>query len=242
MKQYRTVLSIAGSDPSSGAGIQADLKTIASLGCYGMTVITALTAQSTSGVSGIFPVPTDFVTAQFEALKADIEIDAIKIGMLYDSDIINAVYTCLKSCPDIPVILDPVMVATSGDRLLSGDAIATLKKQLFPLATLITPNLKEACVLVNQTHYHPDMLSALNSLGAKHTLIKDIYPIDRLCRDVLQNNRSNDTLILEQPRIQTVNTHGTGCTLSAAITSFIALGFSTEEAVIKAKDYITKAI
>lgn len=246
MKTYRRVLTIAGSDSGGGAGIQADLKTIAANGCYGMSVITALTAQNTLGVTGIHAVPVEFVAAQLEAVLTDIGADAIKIGMLFSADLICTVAECLKKFDHCPIVLDPVMVAQSGDKLLQDEAIDALKRHLIPMAHLLTPNLPEAAMLLGrELASSEDIAQAaveLAALGCANVLIKGGH---------LENGNSDDSLylaaerrmvILSGERIATRNNHGTGCTLSSAIASFIAKGESVEQAVHSAKEYITGAL
>ena len=245
-KEYRRVLTIAGSDSGGGAGIQADLKTISANGCYGMSVITALTAQNTLGVAGIHAVPIDFVTAQMEAVLSDIGVDAVKIGMLFSPELIRTVADNLKKFSITKIILDPVMVAQSGDKLLQDEAIAALKQYLIPLAELITPNLPEASVLLGREITTAEAIEAaaieLAGLGCHNVLIKGGH---------LESGDSDDSLYLgaEQrivtfpgARIPTRNNHGTGCTLSSAIASFIAKGENIVTAVGHAKEYITGAI
>jgi hydroxymethylpyrimidine/phosphomethylpyrimidine kinase len=245
-KTYCRVLTIAGSDSGGGAGIQADLKTIAANGCYGMSVITALTAQNTLGVTGIHAVPVEFVAAQIEAVLSDIGADAVKIGMLFSPELILTVADLLKKFVPPAIVLDPVMVAQSGDKLLQDEAIDALKHHLIPLAHLITPNLPEASVLLGReittTVDIEQAARDLAGLGCDSVLIKGGH---------LESGDSDDCLFLagEQrmirlpgERIATRNNHGTGCTLSSAIASFIARGETIENAVRLAKDYITGAI
>lgn len=242
MNRIKTVLSIAGSDPSSGAGIQADLKTCSSLGTYALTLITALTAQNTQAVDGIFPVSTDFIRQQFDTLIHDIKIDAIKIGMLHDVDVIQTIDNCLSKINDIPIVLDPVMVSTSNDRLLSLDAIDSLKTLLIPKATLITPNLTEACCLTGATSYSPELLEQLSSLGPKAILVKDVYPHSSKAEDVLYLPDTKEQITLTKDKIDSKHTHGTGCSLSSAIASYMAQGETLTQATTLAKDYVFHAI
>jgi len=245
-KTYRRVLTIAGSDSGGGAGIQADLKTIAANGCYGMSVITALTAQNTLGVTGIHAVPVEFVAAQLEAVLSDIGADAVKIGMLFSPELIRTVADGLKQFAPPAIVLDPVMVAQSGDKLLQDEAIDALRNHLIPLAHLITPNLPEASVLLDReitTAADIDQAARdLAGLGCANVLIKGGH---------LEGGDSDDCLFLAGERRMvrlpggrsaTRNNHGTGCTLSSAIASFIARGESIENAVRLAKEYITGAI
>ncbi len=246
MKTYRRVLTIAGSDSGGGAGIQADLKTIAANGCYGMSVITALTAQNTLGVTAIHAVPVDFVAAQMEAVLSDIGADAIKIGMLFSPELICTVAEYLKKF-NIPVIvLDPVMVAQSGDKLLQDAAIDALKEHLIPLATLITPNLPEAAVLLGREIRTSETIEEatleLAQLGCANVLIKGGHLETETSDDLLYLGAEQRLINFPGVRIATRNNHGTGCTLSSAIAAFLARGNTIEEAVHLAKDYISGAI
>lgn len=245
-KTYRRVLTIAGSDSGGGAGIQADLKTIAANGCYGMSVITALTAQNTLGVTSIHAVPVDFVAAQMEAVLSDIGADAVKIGMLFSPELIRTVAEHLRSYRIPAIVLDPVMVAQSGDKLLQDEAIAALKEYLIPLATLLTPNLPEASVLLGREIISTEAIEQaaveLTGLGCANVLIKGGHLETGPSDDCLYLGTERRVLILPGERIATRNNHGTGCTLSSAIASFIASGSSIEEAVRQAKEYITGAI
>jgi hydroxymethylpyrimidine/phosphomethylpyrimidine kinase len=238
-------LTIAGSDSSGGAGIQADLKTFAALGVYGASVITALTAQNTRGVTGIHPVPADFVTAQLEAVFADLDIGAVKIGMMADAAIIDAIAATLKSVRPKAVVLDPVMVATSGDRLLASAAVDALKTKLIPLATVVTPNLPEAAALLNEEIARdPEAIKAqgrrLLALGAHAVLIKGGHGEGPESIDYLLTQNSVETL--SAPRVATQNTHGTGCSLSSAIAAGLAKGEDLAIAVRNAKAFISAAI
>lgn len=241
------VLTIAGSDCSGGAGIQADLKTIEAHGLYGMSVITALTAQNTCGVSGVHDVPSKFVTLQLAAIFDDIVPKAIKVGMVSSTEIISVISNHLNEIkrihPNIPIVIDPVMVATSGSRLLSENATGLLKTMLLPLATLITPNLPEAEILSGITITNKDdMIKAAEAIAKDftcHILIKGGHMTSD-SDDLLYHDA---TLIwLKQTRIDNPNTHGTGCTLSSAIACALANGKSVESAVTEAKDYITGAL
>jgi len=238
-------LTIAGSDSSGGAGIQADLKTFAALGVYGASVITALTAQNTKGVTGIHPVPADFVTAQLEAVFSDLDFGAVKIGMVADVAIIDVIAAALERARPKAVVLDPVMVATSGDRLLGAGAVGALKTKLIPLATVITPNLPEAAALINEgIASSPDAIEAqgrrLLALGARAVLIKGGHGEGSESIDYLLTRNSIETL--SAPRIATRNTHGTGCSLSSAIAAGLAKGEDLATAVRNAKAFISAAI
>jgi hydroxymethylpyrimidine/phosphomethylpyrimidine kinase len=245
-KKYHRVLTIAGSDSGGGAGIQADLKTIGANGCYGMSVITALTAQNTVGVSGIHGVPIDFVRLQMEAVLSDIGTDAVKIGMLFSPELIITVAEQLKKFNVTNIVLDPVMIATSGDKLLQDDAIDALKNQLIPMATIITPNLPEASVLLGHEITSPAMVPEaareLCRLGCTNVLIKGGHHEGQASDDCLFLGEAEELIQLPAKRIKTRNTHGTGCTLSSAIASAIARGYDVVEAVRRAKEYITGAI
>ena len=238
-------LTIAGSDSSGGAGIQADLKTFAALGVYGASAITALTAQNTQGVEAVHVVPPDFVLAQIKAVGRDLKIGAIKIGMLGTSAVIEAVAEGLKEFADVPVVLDPVMVAASGDVLLDEDAVETLRSVLLPLATLITPNLPEAAKLLGGTEARDEremskQAQALKRMGVKAVLIKGGHAEGPKAVDLYVDGEGE--MRLEAPRIATRNTHGTGCTLSSAIAAELAKSASLREAVVKAKAYVTASI
>lgn len=238
-------LTIAGSDSSGGAGIQADLKTFSALQVYGASVITALTAQNTMRVEAVHVVPPDFVLAQMRAVAADLEVDAIKIGMLGTGPVIEAVAEGLKDYPGVPVVLDPVMIAASGDPLLDPDAVDALRSVLIPLATLITPNLAEAAALLAcspaRNEYEMAMQAwQLKDAGAKAVLVKGGHAEGPSSIDILF--AGVEPTRLEAPRIATRNTHGTGCTLSAAIAAELAKGAALPDAVSAAKDYLTAAI
>lgn len=245
MNAYTRLLSIAGSDSGGGAGIQADLKTFSALGGYGMSVITALTAQNTLGVTAIHGVPAEFIAKQIDAVVTDIGVDAVKIGMLATSEIIETVAERLRFYALQPIVLDPVMTAKSGDKLLEESAIAALRDALLPLATVLTPNLPEAGILLGRPIQTLDEMEdaarALQKLGAKNVLVKGGH---------LNDARSADCFLaadgkihwFNAPRIMTKNTHGTGCTLSSAIAAYLGKGFAVAEAVERAKEYLTGAI
>ncbi len=245
-QNYARVLTIAGSDSGGGAGIQADLKTISANGCYGMSVITALTAQNTLGVTAIHPVPIAFVRQQMEAVLADIGADAVKIGMLFSPDLIQCVAELLEQFKVERIVVDPVMVATSGDKLLQDDAVEALKQYLIPRATIITPNLPEAAVLLGREINSPaevaEAAEELAGLGCDTILIKGGHFGTEESDDLLYLAREKRRVDLPGKRVKTNNTHGTGCTLSSAIASFMARGAGIEEAVRAAKEYITGAI
>jgi hydroxymethylpyrimidine/phosphomethylpyrimidine kinase len=245
-RQYCKVLTIAGSDSGGGAGIQADLKTFAALGCYGMSVITALTAQNTRGVCGIHAVPPAFAVQQIEAVFSDIGADAVKIGMLYSAELIEAVAEALKKQGARKIVLDPVMVAQSGDKLLQEDAIEAVKIHLMPLADVVTPNIPEASILCGSPlKQWSDIESAAETLaqhGSRSILIKGGHGDQNKSTDLLFLARENRFVSLAADRIKTHNNHGTGCTLSSAIASYMAKGHDIEPAVQKAKAYMNQAI
>lgn len=249
-KQHNTntpiVLTIAGSDSGGGAGIQADIKAISATGSYACTVITAITAQNTQGVFGIFPIPLEHVEKQLDAVFSDLNVVAVKVGMLADCEIIKAVAKKLIQYRPPFLVIDPVMITTNGDLLLEKTAIQTLKTVLLPLADLITPNLPEGAALINSELPTSEvamnaMIDGLRQLGAKAILLKGGH--------LEQDENSNDLLILANSvqqlsakRVNTKNNHGTGCTLSSAIASYLAQGHELVEAVQLAKDYITQAL
>ncbi len=242
-------LTIAGSDSSGGAGIQADLKAFSALGAYGMSVIVALTAQNTQGVTHALPVPADFVTAQLDAVRSDIRIDAVKIGMLASAELVETVShgvdDLLAEYRELPIVLDPVMVATSGSQLLADDAVAALRL-LIPKASLITPNLPEAAVLLGvQTAttltQMQQQATALMELGAQRVLVKGGHGSAMDATDVFIDADGSMEILVAQ-RIATTNTHGTGCTLSSAIAALRPQRDTWLAAIQDAKSYLTAAI
>jgi len=245
MNRAPVAMTIAGSDSGGGAGIQADLKTFSALGVYGTSTITALTAQNTCAVTGIQEVPPEFIVNQIETVLSDITVDAIKIGMLSSVPIIEAVAGVLKEHPSIPVVLDPVMVAKSGDHLLGQDAHQALIEQLCPLALLLTPNIPEAAILIGADSASDDtellvQADKLAGLGSEAVLMKGGHLSGDICEDILIH--AGATHRFSHPRVQTGNTHGTGCTLSSAITAFLAKGHGLVDAVQQATDYLHQAI
>ena len=243
--RYARVLSIAGSDSGGGAGIQADLKTFSALGCYGMPAITAITAQNTLGVQAIHGVPPEMLRAQIDAVVEDIGVDAVKIGMLHSPEVVAVVVDAIRRHNLPHVVLDPVMVATSGDRLMADEAVQVLVRDLFPLATVVTPNLDEAALLLGYPIAGIDALDgaarALLALGAPAALLKGGHlPGDQVV-DVLALP-SGALQHLSSQRITTHNGHGTGCTLSSAIAAHLALGYALPAAVERARTYILGAI
>ena len=237
-------LTIAGSDSGGGAGIQADLKTFSALGVYGASVITAITAQNTRTVAAVDPVSPKMITAQIDAVLSDLRIGAIKIGMLGDVATINAVAKALDEWRG-PVVLDPVMVAKSGDALLADSAVAALRDRMLPRATVLTPNLPEAARLLDCTPAkdEDEMIrqgQALRALGPKAVLMKGGHGAGPVCTDFLIT--AHDPVRLTAPRQTTRNTHGTGCTLSAAVAAGLALGLDLSKAVTRAHAYLQGAI
>ena len=240
------VLTIAGSDSGGGAGIQADIKAISATGSYACSVITAITSQNTLGVSAIHPIPLEHIESQLDAVFSDLNVVAVKVGMLADADIIQVVANKIRQYKPKYLVVDPVMVATSGDLLLKRDAIDTLKRELLPLADLVTPNLPEGAALIGGEVPHDEdqmgaMIESLRALGAKAVLLKGGH--------LEQSDSSNDLLItptaselIRAKRVMTGNTHGTGCTLSSAIASYLANGNRLHKAICLGKQYITQAI
>lgn len=238
-------VTIAGSDSGGGAGIQADLKTFSAMGVYGATVVAALTAQNTKGVTGIHDVPPEFVTAQLDAVYSDLKVRATKIGMLSRSATIEAVADGLRKHRAKNIVLDPVMVAASGDRLLVPEAIDTIKRLLFPLADIITPNLAEAAALLDQpiAKHENEMAAqgeALLALGAKAVLVKGGHAESKHAVDILIEPSGLRRFTAE--RVDTLHNHGTGCTLSSAIAAGLAKGLVLHDALAAAKSYITAAL
>ena len=242
-KKRKTALTIAGSDSSGGAGIQADIKTMQANGVYAMSAITALTAQNTTGVSGIFEVTPEFLGQQLDAVFTDIYPDAVKIGMVASGELVKMIALKLKEYKAERIVVDPVMVSTSGSRLISEEAIQILKTELFPLASVLTPNIPEAEVLFGASiHSAEDMERAAQAISEE-------YHCAVLLKGGHQLNDANDLLYAEGKsrwfygrRIENPNTHGTGCTLSSAIASNLAKGYGLEEAVERAKEYISGAL
>lgn len=239
------LLSIAGSDPSGGAGIQADLKTFAAFGCYGMAALTALTAQNTRGVTAVHVPPASFLAAQIDAIYADIRVDGIKIGMLASGEIVDMVAERLAlHDPDV-VVLDPVLVATSGDSLGTPDVVEAMRARLLPLATLVTPNIPEAARLAGLATPTDEegmkaIAEAIHALGAEAVLVKGGHLAGAEAIDVLFDGHEHTVFAAE--RIDTRNTHGTGCTLSSAIAACLSQDTSLIEAIATAKDYLTEAL
>lgn len=246
MKHYPCVLTIAGSDCSGGAGIQADIKTISALGAYAASAITAITVQNTCGVTGIHPVPASYVKGQIEAVMTDIRPRAIKIGMINDVNIVKVIAESLQTYKPEFVVFDPVMVSTSGCKLMEDEAIEAITSQLMPLSTLITPNLREAEVLTGMPI--PDietMKTASRDLlhyGCHAVLVKGGHLENGGMCDVLQIENETEPHLFTADKVESHNTHGTGCTLSSAIATYLALGHDMTEAVRLAKAYVYQGI
>lgn len=246
MKRYPVILSIAGSDSSGGAGIQADVKTISALGAYAATAITAITVQNTTGVSDIHPVPAKYVLGQIEAVMEDLEPDALKIGMINDISIIRTIVSCIKKYRPENIVFDPVMVSTSGSKLIENNSIAILTNELIPLTDLITPNLDEAEVLtghsINNIEEMKQAAIELLALGSKGVLVKGGHLKGNIMYDVLLLKSQKEPIVFSAPYINSENVHGTGCTLSSSIATFLALGNDICTAVNNAKKYVSEAI
>jgi len=239
------LLIVAGSDSGGGAGIQADIKTATAFGVYAMTAITAVTVQNTLGVSGWQPVATDMVQGQIQACLSDIGADAIKTGMLGDAAMVEAVADSLRG-QAVPLVLDPVMVAKGGAKLLADAAVNAIRTRLLPLASIVTPNLPECEALIGFSPSNDaqarDAAKKFRALGARHVLFKGGHAPGAMVRDVLANSESGELLVLEAPRIETRHTHGTGCTLASAIASGLAQKRPLEEAVRRAHAFVQQAI
>lgn len=247
MKHYTTVLTIAGSDSGGGAGIQADIKTISALGCYATTAITAITVQNTVGVEAVHPVPVDFVKGQIEAVLSDIGADAVKIGMLQSAEIVRAVAEMLRKYKVGNVVLDPVMVSTSGHRLIEEEAIDTLRRELIPLARVITPNIPEAEILLGGEEIRsqaslPEMATRLSASCGVSVLLKAGHLSEDELTDIFYDKETDKLLQLTSKRIRTRNTHGTGCTMSSALAASLAKGETLQQAASSAKTFISNAI
>ncbi len=238
-------MTIAGSDSGGGAGIQADLKTFASLSCYGVSVITSVTAQNTKGVNDIHIIPEKIVANQIKSIKDDMNFSAVKTGMIPENNIVQVVVNHLSNIENLKLVVDPVIVATSGDKLVSDESIQTIKNLLFPLATTITPNLTEAEVLIGKKiQNREDLMNSckeLKSFGSKSVVVKGGHFVDsEFSEDIFYDGKKYE--FFTAPRIQTTSTHGTGCTFSSAITSFLAREEDLITSVDKAKKYVTNAI
>ena len=250
MKRYNTALTIAGSDPSGGAGLQADLKTFSALGVYGTSAVVAVVDENTCGVYDVHAVPDKIVAGQIRSVLSDIGADAVKIGMLHSSSLIRTVLSTLKEYPSVKnIVLDPVMVATSGDPLLQQEAIATLRDELMPYCRVITPNLPEASILLgtqlnaqSQLEEAARALSELCHDSKVSVMLKVGHLENENIIDIFYNAETGKILRLESKKVNTPNTHGTGCTLSSAIAASLAKGMDLDNAVANAKKYINSAI
>lgn len=249
-KRCHTALTIAGSDPSGGAGMQADLKTFSALGVYGASAVVAVVDENTVGVYGVHPIPESFVAGQIRSVIGDIGADAVKIGMLHSSPLIRTVLSTLREYPDVRnIVLDPVMVATSGDPLLEREAIGTLRDELIPYSRVITPNLPEASLLLGETVDHQDQLEdaarELSRLTGEPVSVMlkagHLEGTDQLV-DIFYNAEKRTFLRLASRKLHTPNTHGTGCTLSSAIAAYLAQGADLDTAARLGKDYIAAAV
>ncbi|MDF7800890.1 bifunctional hydroxymethylpyrimidine kinase/phosphomethylpyrimidine kinase [Pontiellaceae bacterium B1224] len=244
--KYNTVLSIAGSDSGGGAGIQADIKSISACGAYAATAITAITVQNTVGVTNVHPVPPQILAEQIDAVLSDIGADAIKIGMLHSANIIEVVCRALDRYAIKNVVLDPVITATSGDILLQQEALTALREQLIPKARVITPNIPEAEILLDESISNGDDLPRYAAKLADRYQVSVLLKAGHLdgdqLTDVLYDFEKKETLLLQSKRIDTRNTHGTGCTLSSSLAAFLARDFDLQEATSQAKAYISRAI
>lgn len=241
----RNILTIAGTDPSGGAGIQADIKTFSALGTYAMSVITAVVAQNTQGVRSFVCMDPQFVAEQIDAIFQDIQVDAVKIGMLANQSIVEAVTRKLREYQVKRIVVDPVMVAKSGDRLIDERAVAVMKSELFPLATVITPNIPEACALLREKgtvtlETIRDTARCLLRFGSEWVLLKGGHLAGNDCLDILCNQQGEEYAYSDQ-RVDVKNTHGTGCTLSSAITALLP-DMPVPKAVAKAKGFLTQAL
>ena len=243
---YRRALTIAGSDSGGGAGIQADLKAFSANGVYGMSAITAITAQNTRGVQAIHPVPVDIIHQQIASVMEDIGADVVKTGMLHSSDVIHTVRDALEQHPPPHLVVDPVMVATSGDKLLEDEAIQTLIEVMLPMASLITPNLPEAEIILGRKIETPDQARQaakdMAHTGARGILLKSGHARGEELTDLLYLPGEDEMIEIPNPRIQTSNTHGTGCTLASAIAAWLARGLSLHQATRKGLGYTHQAI
>ncbi len=246
MKKYPIVLAISGTDPSGGAGQQADIKAISATGGYAACAITAVVVQNTLGVTDILPVPEKIIAEQIDAVFEDIGADAVKIGMLNSSDVIRTVRDRLKHYKAGNIVLDPVMVATSGDRLIEESAVKSLMEDLVPMARVITPNIPEAEILsgqkINSQEDLPAVAKALSCGGRVSVMMKAGHLSDETLVDIFYNAEEDRYIELKSRRVHTPNTHGTGCTLSSALASYLAQGMALDDAARAAKDYIAKAI
>lgn len=243
--KYNRVLTIAGSDSGGGAGVQADIKTISACGCYAASAITAITVQNTVGVKSVYPIPIETIEGQIEAVMEDIGADAIKIGMLHSAEVVEVVCRTIDKYKPRHVVLDPVMVSTSGHRLIEESAIEMLSQELIPRSTIITPNIPEAEILlgykIRGQEYLRDAAIELARNGGVAVLLKAGHLSDNMLTDIFID-KEGEAHYLSAQRVETHNTHGTGCTLSSAIATFLAQGLDTVRAVSAAKDYLSAAL
>jgi len=246
MKQYPRVLTIAGSDSGGGAGIQADIKAISATGGYAASAITAITVQNTLGVEDVFPVPVSVLSAQIAAVLSDIGADAVKIGMLHSGEVVMAVREQLDRFGVTNIVLDPVMVSTSGHRLIEEEAVRVLSGELVPRARVITPNVPEAEILagvrITSQEQLPSIARKLSCGGRVSVLMKAGHLTETNLTDIFYNAEEDRCIELVSDRVDTPNTHGTGCTLSSAFASYLAQGYSLDDAARAAKNYISQAI
>lgn len=246
MKKYYKVLTIAGTDSGGGAGVPADIKAISACGGYAMCVITAVTAQNTLGVSAIHSIPPEIISAQIDAVFSDMGVDSVKIGMLHNAETVEVVANCLKKHNAKNIVLDPVMVSTSGSNLLENQAVKTLIEKLFPLAKVVTPNVPEAEVIlqekINGQQDIENIVKKLSEISKTSVLLKGGHFDDVDIFDVLYNVENKDVTKYPAKKIITKNTHGTGCTLSSAIATYLSQGYSLEKSIFYAKKYLNEAI
>lgn len=245
-KRYNRVLTIAGSDSGGGAGIQADIKAISAMGCFAASAITAVTVQNTVGVQAVHPIPLDILSGQIDAVLSDIGADAVKIGMLHSAEVVEVVAAKIEEHAIRNIVVDPVMVSTSGHRLIEESAVEVLKKRLFPLARVITPNLPEAEILIGRAiHGESDFKAVAQELADTYgvsVLLKAGHLTDDILTDYFYNAEDGTLTLLPSKRVDTRNTHGTGCTLSSAFAAALAKGEDLTTAAKSAKSYIEKAI
>ena len=246
MKKYNRVLTIAGSDSGGGAGIQADIKAISAMGCYAASAITAVTVQNTVGVQAVHPVPLDILEGQIDAVLSDIGADAVKIGMLHSAEVVNLVADKIKEYDVTNLVLDPVMVSTSGHKLIEDSAVEVIKERLLPLARVVTPNVPEAEILIGRPiSGESDFKEVIEELAGNYgvsVLLKAGHLSGDILTDYFYNYEDGHTTLLPSKRVQTNNTHGTGCTLSSALAAALAKGLDLTSAAKSAKCYIEQAI
>ena len=245
-KRYNRVLTIAGSDSGGGAGIQADIKAISAMGCFATTAITAITAQNTLGITAVHPIPIEMIEDQIDAVLSDIGTDTIKIGMLHSAEVVSVVADKIEQYKIKNVVLDPVMVSTSGHRLIEEQAVEVLQSRLVPMARVITPNIPEAEILagvkITSEAQFAEVARMLSNGGKNSVLLKAGHLSEDILTDYLYNAEDDTFTTLPSARVDTKNTHGTGCTLSSALAAALARGFSLTEAAKMAKHYIEQAI